>query len=119
MGVSAIDDDISLVEYGDELLDEVIYSLTGLDHKEDLPRALERSDEVLKRVGSVDVLVLSAAVDELVHLLHGTVVNAYMEAFALHVEDQVLAHYGKTYKSDIRNWFHCCWYYLIFNLLLH
>ena len=53
-------------------------------------------------MGSIDVLALSAAFHELVDLLHGAVENANAESLAFHVQDQVLAHHGKTYESDIR-----------------
>ena len=41
MGVAAVYDDIARVEHRNKFLDKVIYSLTGLDHKEHLARALE------------------------------------------------------------------------------
>ena len=106
MGVSAVDDDVTLVEQGDQLLDEVVHGLSGLDHQEDLAGALERSHEILEAVGSVDVLALAASFDESVNLFYRAVEYTDVEAFAFHIEDQVLAHYGKTDESDVRNSFH-------------
>ena len=101
MGVSAVDDYVALVEQGDQLLDEVVDGLAGLDHQEDLAGALERSHEVLEAVRPVDVLALAASFDESVDLFYGTVEYTDVEAFAFHIEDQVLAHDGKTDESDV------------------
>ena len=101
VGVAAVDDDVPGVEHRDEFLDEIIHGLAGLHHQEHPAGSLERTDEIFQRMGSVDVLALSAAFHELVHLLYGAVENADAEALAFHVQHEVLAHHGETYKSYI------------------
>lgn len=53
--VSSIDDDIALLEVRDELLNEAVNSVTGLDEENDLARALELGHKVLDRVSANDV----------------------------------------------------------------
>ena len=101
MGVATIDDDVALIQQGDELVDKIIDCGTGLDHQEHLAGALQGSHEILEAVCAVDILACAAAFDEFVNLGNCTIENTYMEAFALHVEDKVLTHDGKTDKSYV------------------
>ena len=96
MAVAAVDDDVTRLEDRQELLDEVIDSLTGLDQKQDLSGSLEVVGKFLDAVASDDVLAFGPSVGEVVHLLHGAVVDCDGEALGLHVHDKVLAHDGKS-----------------------
>jgi hypothetical protein len=55
VGVTTIDDDITLLQVGLELLNEAVDSRTSLDEKNDLARALEFSAELLDRVCALDL----------------------------------------------------------------
>ena len=50
----------------------------------------------------VEVLAGAAAVDEFIYLLNCTVEYTYTEAFAFHIEDEILAHDCQAYKPDVR-----------------
>ena len=55
MRVSTVDNDVASLEVGLELLDEVIDSLTSLDEKNDLARALKLGNEFFNRVSPLDI----------------------------------------------------------------
>ena len=55
VGVATVDDDVALVEVGDKLVDEGIDGRASLDEEDDLARRLELSDELLDRVGALDI----------------------------------------------------------------
>ena len=55
MGVTTIDDDVTRLEMGDELSNEVIDSRAGLDEKNDFTRSLEFFAELLYRECTDDV----------------------------------------------------------------
>jgi hypothetical protein len=54
--VSTIDDDVTLLEVGLELLDEGVDGGTGLDEEDDLSGSLQVGTELLDGVGTNDVL---------------------------------------------------------------
>jgi hypothetical protein len=56
VGVTTINDDIALLEEGEEGLDEVIDGLSGHDEKHNATRALELGAELLNGVGTDDGL---------------------------------------------------------------
>ena len=55
MGVTTIDDDVTRLEMGDELANEVIDSRASLDEKNDFTRSLEFFAELLYRECTDDV----------------------------------------------------------------
>lgn len=55
VGVTTVNDDVTLLEVRLELSNEVVDSLTGLDEEDDSPRPLELSAELLNGVGANDV----------------------------------------------------------------
>jgi len=65
MGVTAIDDNITLLEIWLKLMDEVIYSRSGLDEKDDLAGPLELRDQLLDGMGTLNV----CACEELIRSL--------------------------------------------------
>jgi hypothetical protein len=121
--VSTINDDISLLEEGLELTDEVVNGLTGLDEENDSPGLGERAAELLDRVGTDNVgscssallkkrsskqLTLSLVLEESIDLGGGSISSAFsqrlnvcdlpvvgtdLETLVVHVEDQVLTLY--------------------------
>jgi len=103
--VSSIDDDVSLLEMGFKLTDEVVDSLSSLDEKDDLSGSLEFGAKLLNGVSTNDGLALGLVVKEVVDLADGTVVGADSESLVSHVEDKVLTHNGKTDESDISDSF--------------
>ena len=55
VGVATVDDDVTGLKEGDELLDEVVDGRAGLDEEDDLARALELLAELLNRPGTDNV----------------------------------------------------------------
>jgi hypothetical protein len=55
VGVTTIDDDVTLLQVGLELLNEAVDGRTGLDKEDDLAGALEFCAELLDRVGALDI----------------------------------------------------------------
>lgn len=55
VGVTTIDDDISRLEMGNELLDELVNGRTGFDEEDDLAGTLELGYELLDRPGALDL----------------------------------------------------------------
>ena len=99
--VATVDDDVTLLQQGNELLDHGIHGAAGLDHDHGLAGTGEGGDELLEGLGRDDVLPLGAALGELLGHGRGAVVDADGEALALHVEDEVLAHDGEADEADV------------------
>lgn len=55
MRVSAVDDDITWLEMGFQLADEVVDGITGLDEKDDLAGFLKLGDKLFDRVCTLDI----------------------------------------------------------------
>ena len=96
--VAAVNDDVALSRSG-MTVNIVIDRSAGLDHQEDLQTLSEltRSSSCRRRRCSS-----LAAVQEMVHLGDSAVENTDIEAFAFHIQDQILAHHGKADQSDVR-----------------
>lgn len=60
--VTTVNDDVTGLEMGDELLDECIDSRTGLHEKDNLARPLELSAKLLDRVRALDLRAYPASV---------------------------------------------------------
>lgn len=89
--VATINDDVTLFEEGQELLDPVVDGLAGLDEEHDAAGALELGDKLLDGVGADNGLALGLVVQEAVDLGDGSVKGADGEAVVGHVENQVLS----------------------------
>ena len=55
MRVTTVNDDVTLLEVGYDLVDECIDGSTGLDEKDDLARPLELRDKLLDGVSTLDI----------------------------------------------------------------
>ena len=101
VAVAAVDDDVALVEQGQERLDHHVHRLAGLDHDHDAAGRLELGHEFLRSVGAEDGLALGAAREEVVHLGGGAVVDAHRVPVIGHVEHEVFTHHGEADQSDV------------------
>ena len=103
MGVTAIDDDVALLDAAlvDEQLDELVDGLAGLHEQHHPSRLLELGHELLDAVCADDGLALGLVVQEAVDLADGAVEGDDGEAVVGHVEDQVLAHDGQADEAEI------------------
>jgi hypothetical protein len=89
--VTTINDDVTLVEERQKLLNPVIDSRTGLDEEHDTTRRLELANELLVGVSANNGLALGLVLEEVVDLGEGSVVGADGETVISHVQDEVLS----------------------------
>ena len=99
--VAAVDQDVAGLADGNQLVNQLIHRLAGFDEQDDLARLLQFVRQLLDAVATHDVLALGAAGDELIHLGRRAVERRDGEAFAFHVEHEVLAHHGEADQSDV------------------
>lgn len=105
--VAAVDDDVALVEEGDELLDHRVHGVTvavlhrgGLHHDLDLPGSGQALHELFQSLRAHQFLTRMLR-DELVRRGGRAVENGNLEAAAFHVKDKVLAHHGQADESEV------------------
>ena len=101
VAVAAVQDDVSLLQQGEQLLDEIIHRLARLHHQHHLARLLQRVHQLLQGIGADDVLALGAPLNKILHLAGGAVEHRHGEALALHVHDEVLPHHRQADQADV------------------
>lgn len=99
VGVASVDDNITGLEEGQDLGNEVVDGRAGLDQHHDLARALQLLAELLDRVSANNLGALGLVGQEVVNLGDGSVVGADGEAVIVHVQDQVLALFDTNKKT--------------------
>jgi len=99
VGVASVDDNITGLEEGQDLGNEVVDGRAGLDQHHDLARALQLLAELLDRVSANNLGALGFVGQEVVNLGDGSVVSADGEAVIVHVQDQVLALFDTNNKK--------------------
>lgn len=99
VGVASVDDDITGLEEGQDLGNEVVDGRAGLDQHHDLARTLQLLAELLDRVSANNLGALGLVGQEVVNLGNGSVVGTDGEAMIVHVQDQVLALFDTNKKS--------------------
>ena len=104
--VAAVDDDVALVEMRDQLLDEVIHRLAGLDQHHHAPWRLEFGDHFFNRMRAKHLGALGFVGEEVINLVGGTVVDDDGKTVVIHVQNQILAHDGKANQCDVSFLFH-------------
>lgn len=122
VGVTTVNDDITLLEERQKGLDEVINGFASHDEEHDTAGALELGAELLDGVSTNDglacfvvsifcnghwnllfsgLLTLSLVRQEVVNLGDGAVESADGEAVISNVQDEVLAHNGQTDEAEV------------------
>ena len=85
--------------------DQLVYSTPRFDHHHDDMRTFHRVDQLFDRMRSDKTFAFTPAIDKTVYdsLFAGyaPVIYGNREAFAFHVERQVLAHHGEPDQSYI------------------
>lgn len=118
--VTTINDDITLLDVGQQLLDEIVHGRTGHDEQHDTSRSLELHAELLDGVSTDDGFALQVSVwlcnavelltslrtlclilEEAVDLGNGSVEGNDREAVVGGVQDQVLTHDGQADETKI------------------
>ncbi len=91
---------------GNDLCDEIVYGLSGLDQHHDAAGALELGNHFGDGMGAENPGALGLVVEEGVDLGDGAVVGDDGEAVVVHVQDKILTHDGQTDKGDVSLRFH-------------
>ena len=101
IGIAAVDNDVAFIQKRYQLIDEFVYHAAGTHHQHHDTRAFQLTDQLFQAVRAHDLSIFGRARQKIVYFGNGTVVGHYFEAFVVHVENQVLAHYGQTDYADV------------------
>ena len=107
MGVAPVDDAVAGLQVGQELLDRLVDSLTGLHEQHDPPRPPQSRGKLGDAVRPSNRRPAPRrGAEELVRRLDGAVEYDDGIAVVVDVEDQVLAHDRQADQSEIRELIH-------------
>ena len=114
--VAAVDDDIVLVEQGDELLNHGVHRIAvailhrgGFHHDVNFAWGGEGLDKVLQGL-SADEGFARVFGEEFVGDAGGAVIDADLKATAFDIQHEVLPHYGEANQSKVTLFAHFCRY---------
>ena len=99
--IAAVDDDVAFFKVWQQLGDKVVHYCSSPNHQHDFPWFFQFFHQIGNAVRTDDIRVFCRAVEKIVHFGNGAVVGHYFEAFVVHVEYQVLSHYGQTNYADV------------------
>ena len=90
-------------------VDHMIDRVAGLDHEHDVARRLQQFYELRDRMCALDGGSLGFVIQEVIDLGSGAVKDGDLIPVVVHIQDQILAHYGETDEADITGLFchHC------------
>jgi len=103
VGVSTIDDDITLFKKRSELVDEDVNGLAGLNEEDDLARRFKLRNQFLDRVSTDDLGAFSLILEEVVDFFDCAVESTNDKTLVVHVQDKILTHDGQADKANISN----------------
>src|SRR5208283_3574612 len=75
MGITSVDDDVSLLKMRNDLFDEFIHRLARLYHQHDLARRLKRTDKLGNGMCPDDPFLFRPALDKIVYFFQRSVVH--------------------------------------------
>src|ERR1017187_2335993 len=99
--ISAVDDDVALLQMGEKLVDGVVDHVAGLHHDHHPARRLEQPAQLLHGVRADHLRALGFILDEVVHLGDGAVEYRNLVAVIVHVENQILPHPRQANQANI------------------
>ena len=85
--VTTVDNDVALLEVGDELVDERVNGRTRLDEEDHLAGALQETHKLLDRVRADHLGPLGLVLEKVINLAGGAVVCGNSVAVVIHVQD--------------------------------
>ncbi|CAY80197.1 hypothetical protein P301_H11691 [Saccharomyces cerevisiae P301] len=103
--VTTIDDNITLFQKWDDLVDQSVNWSTSFNQKHDLSRSLQFGDEIFNGSSTDDRFALSFIGQEMVDLGLSSVVSTNSETVVSSVQDQILTHDGQTNQTEISRHF--------------
>ena len=108
-GIAAVDDDVSFRQERQQVIDHLIDGVAGFHHQHDAAWTFQQPDQLLDGVSADDVGAFGFVGEEVVDLGDGAVEDGHFEAVVIHVENEVLTHYGKADQADVtRGVWHTC-----------
>src|SRR5207249_1261252 len=106
VGIATVDDNVSRFQIRHHGIDHLIHRLARFYHHHDAARRLQETDKLLNGMSANDVCTFRFVVEEIVHLRNGPVEDRDLKPMVVHVEHEVLTHYGQTNQSDITSGSH-------------
>ncbi|KZV10925.1 hypothetical protein WN66_03024 [Saccharomyces cerevisiae] len=103
--VTTIDDNVTLFQKWDDLVDQSVNWSTSFNQKHDLSRSLQFGDEIFNGSSTDDRFALSFIGQEMVDLGLSSVVSTNSETVVSSVQDQILTHDGQTNQTEISRHF--------------
>ncbi len=107
MRVAAIDDDIPLLQVRQQLFDHLIDCVAGFDHQHHPTWSLQSANQLFNRMRSDDLRPFCFVTNKVVHLRNGPVEDRHPITVIVHVENQILTHYGEPNETDVAT---CVWH---------
>lgn len=104
--VTAINENVTWLKIGKNLLNHAIDRSTGLNHHHDLSRRFQRRCKSGQRMRSQHLGFDGSISDEFVHDAVEPIENSNLNAFSCHVQCETFPHYTESNQSDITAWFH-------------
>jgi hypothetical protein len=83
------------------VVDHLIDGVAGFDHEHDAAGTFEKADEFLDGMGADDLGAFGFVGEEVVDFGDGTIEDGHFEAVVIHVEDEILTHYGEADEADV------------------
>ena len=102
MRVTAVYDNVAVVKQRQKFFYHIVDSRSGFYHHHYLSRLRETRNEFFERVSSDDVFALRATVYEIRNFFCGAVEYRDGKTVSLHIHNEIFAHYGKSYKTNVR-----------------
>ena len=100
-GISAVDDDIALLQQRGELIDDSVHRRPRFHHDHGFARAFQRANEFLDRTRRLNIFVSAAPSRKFVCHFRRAVEDRDGESFRFHVQDEVFAHHSETDEANI------------------
>ena len=99
--IPAVDDDVTGLKKGNQLLDHRVHRRASLDHDLHLARTGQRGDKFLQGAAGNDVFSFGTRTRKFFRDGGCPVVDGHAESLGLHVQDQIFPHHGEADEADI------------------
>jgi hypothetical protein len=83
------------------LVDHLIHRVPSLHHQHHSPRFFQRPNQLLDRMGAYYLRIFGFVLDEFIHFGYGSIKHSHAITVVVHVQYQILAHYGQANQCDI------------------
>ena len=99
--IAAVDDDVAFVEMREELVDDLVDRLAGLDHDEDRARLGDARDELGQLFGWEKSAFFAVLGDQRVGALVIAIEDRNAEPLVRRVSREVCAHDGQSHNANV------------------